>query len=88
MEKKPAKIGTPAIASVAAHIDSHVTRMCARTRHVAHVLRVVVAADDVRAWCIEWIPAPAPRKRSALKKACVTSGSARAYAPAPTATNM
>ena len=40
-------------------------------------------------WCIEWITAPAPRNKSALKNAWVTRWKiAATYAPAPIAINI
>jgi hypothetical protein len=90
LEKKPAKGGTPAMASVA---NSIVQKVTGRYFRSPPMLRMSCASAGLcvacRAWCMEWITAPEPRKRHALKKACVIRWKTPAtYAPIPTAANM
>ena len=79
-EKKPARSGTPAIASVA-------------TRKVRYVVRIFEASPPIfRMSCSPpsaWMTDPDPRKRQALKKACVITWNIPATnAPTPHARNM
>jgi hypothetical protein len=79
-EKNPENGGSPEIATVAISIVSHVD---GRRRASPPIFRR--SCSPASAWMTE----PAPRKRSALKKAWVTRWKMpAAYAPTPTPTNM
>ena len=80
LEKNPANGGIPAIASVAMNIVQYVVGIRLRR---SPILRMSCSP------LIAWITEPAPRKSSALKKACVnTWNTPAANAPTPSARNM
>ena len=99
-EKNPASGGTPAIASVAIHMKTNVRGMNFRSPPwfrmsfgspwcASPCPSPWPSSPCAHAWCTAWITAPAPRKRSALKKACVIRWKTPAVnAPTPTARNM
>jgi hypothetical protein len=72
LEKNPAKGGTPAMASVD---TAMVTKVIGRYFRSPPMLRMSCASAGLcvacSAACMAWITAPEPRKRQALKKACV-----------------
>ena len=79
-DMKPANGGMPAIANVA-------------TRNVMKVIGILCRSPPIlRMSCsppIAWMTEPEPRKRQALKNACVIRWKTpAAYAPTPTAANM
>ena len=79
-EKNPASSGTPAIARVA-------------TRNVTYVIGIFRESPPIRRRSCSppraWMTDPEPRKRHALKKACVTTWNIPATkAPTPQARNM
>ena len=80
MEKNPENGGSPEMATVA---TSMVYQVTGSFRPSPPIFRRSCSPE--RAWITE----PAPRKRSALKKACVTRWKIpAAYDPTPTPTNM
>ena len=79
-EKKPASGGTPAIAIVAINIVARVEGM-----YFASPPIFFMSCSPEQPWMTE----PAPRKRQALKNACVIRWKiAAVYAPTPAARNM
>ena len=79
-EKNPARGKMPAIASVAASI---VRNVCGTREARPPMWRMSCS------WCIAMMTEPEPRKRQALKKACVKTWNMPAEnAPTPQARNM
>ena len=80
MEKNPASGGNPAMAKTPTLTTANVRGMRVRRPPMRSVSC---------SWCMARITAPAPRKSSALKKACVPRWKiAAVYPPQPAATNM
>ena len=79
-EKKPAKMGTPQIASQPVSIVAKVTGMYFFSPPIRRMSC---------SWCMPCMTEPEPRNRRALKKACViTWNIAATKAPTPHAKNM
>ena len=79
LEKKPARGGSPASASVPTMKTTPVCGIARKSPPIRKMSFVPTA----------WITAPAPRNRSALKRPCVRRWSTLAYvAPAPAAAIM
>ena len=80
MLKNPENGGIPAMATAPIAIVSAVTGMCCRSPPIRRM-----SCSSF----IPWMTEPLPRKRSALKKACVIRwNAAAANAPTPVARNM
>ena len=79
-EKKPASGAMPAIATVATSI---VRNVCGMRAARPPIFRMSCS------WCMDMMTEPDPRKRQALKKACVKTWNMPAEkAPTPQARNM